>query len=453
MKTNEEKWLYLPMDIKVRELHSKTLIAAEAAKRGYKVILGRKAEVSSLVSSLPKGVFVGFGAHENFYAQYKSLKKKGHSVIALDEEGLLTFSEQHFKKLRLSEKTLAYTDAVLTWGDHHSAMVTSFSTENNITVNVRKTGNARFDILSPNFEHIFDKKLHEIKQNHGPYFLIVSSFGSCNHFDGREKYTQALKDKKIIQSKADSEFYENYFNLKQSNLDTLLKLIPDIAEAYPKHKIIIRPHPSENHALWESLSYNKDQISVLFDGNIHPWILAADAVLHHFCTTALECYISHTPSIAIRSIKNEAIETELPYKCSYEANDISSLQTCIDDIDKNKSTLLDQIRSQNHEYYTNFIENLNSAKSYKKIVDVFDETRPRNKVSSAFPKLMIKSYIKSLLGKNNTSTTIADYQNQKFNSLNKKEVSELLRNFEVADSELKHIKVQSINRNCVVLYK
>ena len=53
--------LYLPVEVKDRELYAKLLLAKYAAENGFNVILGKKNDVNQLVLNMPKGVYFGLG--------------------------------------------------------------------------------------------------------------------------------------------------------------------------------------------------------------------------------------------------------------------------------------------------------------------------------------------------------------------------------------------------------
>ena len=193
MSVSDKKWLYMPVEIKVRELPAKVLLAASAARSGYNVVLGRKAELSKYINSFPEGIFLGFGAQKNFAGEYSRLKKRGFSVAIMDEEGLVTFSDDMYKRLRLSGDTLNNVDLVLAWGQKQADLIRGIEIENKPAV--YETGNFRFDVLRPEFRHLLEKEAHTIRNRFGKIILINSSFGACNHFDGKEHYFKASKRK------------------------------------------------------------------------------------------------------------------------------------------------------------------------------------------------------------------------------------------------------------------
>ncbi len=51
------RWLYLPVEVKVRELDAKLLLSYYAIQQGYQVIIGDHPVVEESTSYLPAGIF------------------------------------------------------------------------------------------------------------------------------------------------------------------------------------------------------------------------------------------------------------------------------------------------------------------------------------------------------------------------------------------------------------
>jgi surface carbohydrate biosynthesis protein len=86
--------IYLPIEVKVRELEGKVLLALAAAERGHTVILGEKKDTINMAKKghLPPGIVHDKSLTPGEYKliNYKQLKEHGHLVTSQDEEsGLL----------------------------------------------------------------------------------------------------------------------------------------------------------------------------------------------------------------------------------------------------------------------------------------------------------------------------------------------------------------------------
>ena len=66
-----------------------------------------------------------------------------------------------------------------------------------------------------------------------------------------------------------------------------------------------------------------------FEGNIVPWLLAAQVVIHNSCTTGLESYILGVPVIAYRPMTSDRFDRTLPNNLSQQAFSLDELQTLV----------------------------------------------------------------------------------------------------------------------------
>ena len=85
--------------------------------------MGPKSEMHRRLSRLPRGVVLQFGFHKNYAIEMKKLRSCGHKIVAADEEGLVTLSPEHYKRYRVSSKTLEQCDKCYCWGEIHAQMV------------------------------------------------------------------------------------------------------------------------------------------------------------------------------------------------------------------------------------------------------------------------------------------------------------------------------------------
>ena len=64
-----------------------------------------------------------------------------------------------------------------------------------------------------------------------------------------------------------------------------------LSQQHRDHQIIIRPHPSESHDPWRQLAAELPNVSVVYEGNVAEWLLAAELLIHNNCTTGVEAYL------------------------------------------------------------------------------------------------------------------------------------------------------------------
>ncbi|MET0483878.1 MAG: hypothetical protein ABWZ27_13365, partial [Aestuariivirgaceae bacterium] len=96
--------LLLPVEITSRELDAKILLGLFAAERGYDVIVGRNQPLKSPL--LARSIFLCKSVR-----RFQSVKPPfilGHSVVAMDEEGLVRFPDE-FQSMRLETEVFNAT--------------------------------------------------------------------------------------------------------------------------------------------------------------------------------------------------------------------------------------------------------------------------------------------------------------------------------------------------------
>ena len=155
--------IYLPIEIKTRELEGKTLLALAGAERGHTVIIGGKEDTLGLARSgmLKPGI-----VHEKSLTPssakleaLRELNARGHVVTSQDEEcGLLEVSYERFAGLRYSKETCSMVGRILCWGSHDAQGVRNLcglDAPNTIV----ETGSPRVDLWRPEFSEYYKKRL------------------------------------------------------------------------------------------------------------------------------------------------------------------------------------------------------------------------------------------------------------------------------------------------------
>lgn len=305
-----KKWFYIPVELKVRELHSKLLLALKSAKAGFRVVIGSKNGLIRRLPFLPRGIFMGFGIVKNYEKLFKKCRKLGHRVIAFDEEGLVFLNEEVYKKYRVSRDTLSNVELFFTWGKVQTDAVLSKVPE--AESKVITTGSLRFDLMSQRYLRILDGEVYKIKKKYDPFILINSSFGPCNHYSGTEFYLKALRDKFMIVNKEDEIFHKNRIKHMRNIFNGFIEMIPELSSNFKDYNIIVRPHPSENHGVWEKSIKNLDNVFMVHEGDVIPWILASSVLIQNGCTTGVEAFFLNKPVIAYRPVTSDEFDIPLP---------------------------------------------------------------------------------------------------------------------------------------------
>ena len=358
--------LFIPIEIKHRELYSKILLASYAAKRGFRVLLGRKSELNELAMRSAPGIYYGLGTVRNMASFYSALAQRGYLIAVSDEEGLVTLSDEMYLDFKVAPETLDKIDLLFAWGaeNHRVVMRGRPSAANKLRI----TGNPRFDLLKAPFKRVYDPEIRQIRERYSRFVLLCTSFGSCNHYIRGIDYVQSLVEKKVLTTQGDINAYRRFQQGKSAGWHAFLAVIPLLARAYPETQFIIRPHPSENAAPYQTLADQHTNVHLESRFSIHAWLLAAEALVHHYCTSAVEAFAAGTPSFALRPVRDPSVEKEIPYECSRECASpedlVEVMRGCLSPSAGGSCKLVQPSRS-----YSDYVLNIGDAVASELIVD------------------------------------------------------------------------------------
>lgn len=325
--------IFIHVEVAARELRAKLALAILSAQKGNTVFLGNLPSLDSLTESqlLQPGIFHNKGVvpnREGVALRHKSLRRKNFRITAQDEEsGLLSESYDAFSNSRFSKSTLGDVEYLFCWGDHDfEALSAKFPQYSN---KLRRTGSPRVDFWFPNVEFPGNGLPRGIKRK--KYILFSSNFSVNSvtphwfHFRARIRDGEAEKD---------PEFSKHFFESRAEQYMLIRKLsetLPKVAERYPEHKLLVRPHPTEDQAAWAYMLEECPEILVTKTGQIEELVHSASAVIHNGCTTGIEGIFGNVPVIAYRPQANLQYEREIPNMLSAEAFSEVELFKLLDD--------------------------------------------------------------------------------------------------------------------------
>ncbi|MCF8780318.1 hypothetical protein LZU85_16020 [Vibrio sp. IRLE0018] len=409
-----KKYLYLPIETKVRELDAKLLVAMEALYRGYDVIIGEDTFLQK-IDQLPEGMIFHKDALSIRTELFKNARACGHKVAVNDEEGSVVHYWERYISKRIGEEALSYTDLFLCWGREQYAQL-SHSFKNG-SAKMAVTGHPRIDLLREPFRHIYGEQTNEI-------ILVNTHFSLCNYIDGADKLIALFERTKVLTSPQDYERHARHVEYKSQLMNEYAELVRAISEQHPKQKIVIRPHPSENPLTWETMFKHYENVVVTKEHSVGYWIKRALLVIHTGCTTAIETFYSDKPAVAYKPIKSSEFEVYLPDSISIA---ISNKMQCLELIEQLMDGCYDL--SSYFENASKIMEdNIDTQVSYscEKIMNLIDNNlhpAKRNRsIKSIFLGLSIKRKIINLI-----KSILRITENNKFEKTSKEEVECLLK--------------------------
>ena len=158
------KLIYIPIEIKARELTSKLIFIAENINENFAFFIGNKLAAKRATSILGNGVYFYKSINYNDTDHIKRIKNAGNVYVSLDEEGGATQSNkssfQSYLNYRSSYENLSLVDKIFTWGDFDykewSKKYKKFSNK------IIKTGTPRFDLGEKKYTQKFLKTKYHI---------------------------------------------------------------------------------------------------------------------------------------------------------------------------------------------------------------------------------------------------------------------------------------------------
>lgn len=456
-------WLYIPVELKVRELYGKILLAIEAAGNNMNVVIGPKSEINRIIRRMPAGFVIIFGLASNFAKQSKSLKDCGHRVVVIDEEGLVIFSGNQYLRYRVSNETLSYSDLIFCWGKYQAELIKKQAA--NYSCKVTEVGNPRFDVIRKDYRNIFKDDVKRIQNKYGQFILINTNFGHYNHYCGTEYSIKSLKQKGWFDNPKDQGYFIKRIKWQGDICSSLIKVLPSLAARFPNHSVIIRPHPSENHEFWTKQTSNIPNVKVVHEGNVIPWLMAADVLIHNNCTTAVEAFVLDKPVISYRPVIIEDMETALPNKVSEQATSELELLEIVDKyLSNNIYTGVEKV------VLKEYVESLEGKTASARMVEAIlgQEPTSSSNIQDRLGVYSIYSYkavdllrkLKQVLKRlshrniNNTSNASSNYLKHKMPDLTKKELVDIASNLNSClDQNAIDLKISNVGGSCFHIRK
>lgn len=358
-----KKWIYLPVEIKVRELDAKLLLAYYAVKENYRVIIGEHRIVEIASVYYPNGIFFSKG-YPNHYRKrvISNAKKEDHILVELDEEGLIIYDESKYLTERMNVEFLEDIEQEYCWGNFQKEMIGTAYPQ--CKKNCYITGHPRFDLLNKKFRSLYNDSVLRLQNKYGDFILINTRFTNYNHFSG-------MKNENLEPNTA--YIKDLYYSF--------IRMIKDLAEKYPSLNFVIRPHPGENLTSYQKAFSRNSNIFVIREGNVVNWILASNLIIHNGCTTGIEAFLLEKPVLTYLPIESKDFDVDLPNKMSFKAYSVSEVFDFIDYITSNRfihNVEYEQHVRNNENFLSNYYGGLDDEHAYEKIIRLLNKLRIKN---------------------------------------------------------------------------
>lgn len=358
-----KKTIYIPLEIFKRELRPKLLLALFLANHGYRVVIGHKWHVNSIVSSMATlgDVYLFKGLLQNESSNFfDSLKKSGVTTVSFDEEGGLAYENYAEYAIRYGfESGIEKFQHWLTWGPRDYEYLIGRKIVGSDIHSFGTPRSAYWQLVQNNLRSLTPLKSTKIE-----YALVATNFT----FD--EKYSKSVMKMLGESSKDISDILIEDLklglikNANEKNYFLFLSTINVLLQE-TKLNIVIRPHPIEPTSSF-SKKLSKLDSRIILDTNfdVSDSIISAKVIVHSGSTVGIEAAVIGKPSISIDRIGNNH-NSKLEYKRQNfwsSPNDLQQFRQLISGLDdrSDKSESFSQNDliwgQQNLSFYEEFID-------------------------------------------------------------------------------------------------
>jgi len=370
--------LLLPIENQVRELDPRLLLACIAAGRGLPTVIGPIREIDFHISSYPGSLYLSKSMLPGRLELFKIMSRLGIVIFALDEEALVHLPPEIYYSRRLCPEAMAYVTHFFAWGRDNADLWRQYS---NFPAGAKiyLTGNPRNDMLRPEIRSFYEEEVSGLRKRFKDFILVNTNFNHVNAFyptmnlflpktaqDETLKFGKAAKGMTL-------DYAHGLWEHKNALFKDFQELIPALDKAFPDHTIVVRPHPTEHQDVYRKIAGQCKRVHVTNEGNVVPWLMAAQALIHNGCTTGVEAYVIGLPSISYRASVNNAYDNgfyRLPNMVSHQCFDFEELYATLKNVLAKKIEGLEI--GQIKDFVSYHLTAIDGPLSSSRMVDVFE---------------------------------------------------------------------------------
>lgn len=469
IEQKEYRRLILPLEIKSREYHGRLLLAAVAAERGWAAILGSKYNMGQvLAKERPGALVIEHNITENYgRTVIRPHLDAGRRVCAWCEEGLVYLSRSDYQQRRIHKDVLNMLEIFFLWGEQQASDTLDLAPQ--MESRLARTGSPRFDYLRPELNAFYRKRINSLKKQYGDYILINTNFGRANHFNGEDWVIKDLLAKNMIRSPAQEQQVRDWQSYQKILFSNFKEMAVHLEESFKSHSIIIRPHPSENVETWKRIFKDSDKVHVVHEGDVTPWLIGADLVIHNSCTTGVQAFLAQRPVIAYRPVTSEIFDSYLPNALSDSAHTLAELVEMAKLLIAGKRCVVDKIKL---DIASQYIEALTGPFAAERIISSLDkldvkedfvaQEYPWQSVDSCDQRLSFRQplrYVKNIIRKmlkvnpRQLAEEKSTYFKHKFPGLSLREVRDDLRTLQRVLSRFSDVNAYELDENVFLIVR
>lgn len=439
--------LYLPVEIKTRELKAKTLIALFACARGFQVCLSQKDAFNAFSPQLQPGIVVGKSLNmvdARHFAQYRD---HGHAVATMDEEMLIYISRADAVRY-MSREAVTLSGLIFVPGDDAAELIAAIDPA--AAARTRNVGLPRLDFLRPAFAAPSLPRVEELRARYGDFVLVNCNFNLNNAQMPYNRLMEVLRTGGYVRNPADKAFVDARINYEWRVLAAQNDLVAALAKRFPAVNFIVRPHPQENQTLYFERFTGAANILVSPPAeSVDVWLRAAVAVIQHGCTTAIEAHELGAPTLNSALVVDARYDTFLPAALSDAAGDVDATALWLNAVLCNRSRRPHREILSNGRPYQYYIDRGAGETSSQRVADALAAWPTAQTHADAPGRLSLSAfahmpYVAAPFDKN-------EFIALKFPDTPLAEIKALTEQFRAALPELPPVHIQSPARDVFVI--
>jgi surface carbohydrate biosynthesis protein len=300
----------IPIETASRETPYKVFLSVLLSKKGFNCYIGTKNSINNLIENSEDFVYLDKGFHNGISQKiYSPIKANNGYIFSLDEEGAVDYADNRIIKHRYCKELFDFADHVFFWGKRqHDVVEENIKNPNKVSI----SGHPRFQLLLKKFHEIYHPEVRKISEKYGKYVLFNTNMSFGNNING---------DKFILENYSDRfDDLKNIISFDKEKCNLFLQRIREIALSTSDF-VILRPHPEEKLSYYTEQLKDLQNVKVIYEGSVVPWILGSKYVVHPDCTTAIEAVFLGKKAFSLLPKNYDlTIVTSLPLEVSFKLN-------------------------------------------------------------------------------------------------------------------------------------
>lgn len=293
------KLFLLPLEVYNRDLNWKLFLAQKILEPGDVALFGHHDVINSFLrlSSTPLN-YIGKNLFQTAppadQDTYQALKGIGGKLFYLHDEGIFSGDKNNwhncFSNL-VDSSCIQSSDVVFAW----SASQADFFYSQMCRAEIFTLGHPRFNLYREKYHPFVLPSDYEFRAEATNAVLFISNFGVINNPLGINKLISSSDCCPVNSINGWSQHLSEECLGFHRFLASICALLSETEE-----KIVIRPHPAEDCALYRNIFDPNPRVAIIPQGDLAPLIILSKCVVQSgSCTSGVESYIAGKPVVSL----------------------------------------------------------------------------------------------------------------------------------------------------------